>query len=387
MAKEPASLQSFNERAEKGARLNVVFFGGSLTWGANASDPLTTSYRGLMMKYLTAKYPKAHFSFYDAAIGGSGSNLGMFRLERDVLKYKPDLVFLEFTMNDGADEVDPQRLATYEHLLREILKSGSAVQPVITTFRFFVDKPEEPKLPLVEEHLKLAEAYRLPAANVHQSIRDAVAAKKADVAVLWPFDGAHPDDEGYRWFFDVVRDQFEKNIVGKTKPRLPEKSLFEDLYPKVERRILADTELPKGWHRERTRRTSLWFDGLPSRWMGDEACAKAVEGVIPEPLEIKFNGSMVGLFGERDGVTVPFRVSIDGQPVAAPKAKPEDENIWRTDSSKMSPPKAGSGILFSWVLLSKNLPDGEHTLRIEPIFEGADPKAELRIESVCSAGR
>ncbi|MFA6293503.1 MAG: SGNH/GDSL hydrolase family protein, partial [Victivallales bacterium] len=101
-----ASFAEFDRKAKAGENLSVVFFGGSLTWGANASDPLKTSFRGLMGKYLTEKYPKAHFSFHDAAIGGTGSDLGLFRLERDVLSKKPDLVFLDFTVNDGYDQKD-----------------------------------------------------------------------------------------------------------------------------------------------------------------------------------------------------------------------------------------------------------------------------------------
>jgi len=297
-------------------------------------------------------------------------------------------------MNDGPDSATKDKLASYEHLVRSIVQSGSALQPVITTFKFFVDKPEAPKLPLIDEHLKLAEAYGAPAANIHQAIFDAVQAKQAEIAVLWPFDGAHPDDPGYTLFFNAVRDQFEKNIASGVKTKLPAESVFEDLYPKVERQILVDGTLPKGWSREKTRRTALWFDGLASRWMGDVAEAKVVDGVIPEPLEVKFKGSTVGLFGERDSISVPFKAWIDGNPVAVPAPKPKKDEaplppnyVWDTSTVRFSPPKAGSGILFSWIVLAKGLADGEHTLKIEPIFEGADPKANLRIESVGSAGK
>ena len=50
------------------------------TWGANASDPQITSYRGLMTQWLREKYPSTAITFYDAAIGGTGSQLGMFRM-------------------------------------------------------------------------------------------------------------------------------------------------------------------------------------------------------------------------------------------------------------------------------------------------------------------
>ena len=92
-----ASFKNFDERGKAGESLNVVFLGGSLTWGANATDPNKTSYRARMGRYLQERYPEAHVNVHDAAIGGTGSQLGMFRLDRDVLAHNPDLVFVELT--------------------------------------------------------------------------------------------------------------------------------------------------------------------------------------------------------------------------------------------------------------------------------------------------
>src|SRR5258707_8493849 len=84
------SFADFDRRAKAGERLNVVFFGASLTWGANASDPLLYSYRACMARKLEELYPQAHFKFCDAAIGGTGSQLGVFRFDRDVFARQPD---------------------------------------------------------------------------------------------------------------------------------------------------------------------------------------------------------------------------------------------------------------------------------------------------------
>ena len=95
-----ASFADFDRRAREGAELSVAFFGGSLTWSANASDPDRTGFRPLLAEHLRAKYPAAHFRFHDAGLGGTGSTLGVFRLDRDALAHDPDLVFLDFACND-----------------------------------------------------------------------------------------------------------------------------------------------------------------------------------------------------------------------------------------------------------------------------------------------
>lgn len=381
----PSTIAEFATKAENREPLSVVFFGGSLTFGANASDPNTTSYRGRMMRWLREKYPNTPITFHDAAIGGTGSQLGMFRLERDVLPHKPNLVFLDFTVNDGAEDTDGEALASYERIVRELMATDAAVMPVLMLFKWHAEKPDAPLPPRHVEHLKLADYYALPAADVLSGVRDKVKAgvKPAD---LWNMgDGAHPGDEGYQLFFEIVRDRFEKAIAASRPSVIPPQTVFADLYPKRTRSILTDAP-PSGWIREKTRRTSLWFDGLASRWMGDVATTSATSGT--SILKTTFHGSMVGIFGERDGLTPPIRIWIDGKPIPAPKnARGAADDLWKLDTSRFAPPKKGSGNLFLWQTLAKGLPDGEHTLWIEPVFDTDAKDAQLRIESVCSAGR
>lgn len=379
----PSSIADFAAKAEKRQPLSVVFFGGSLTFGANASDPNTTSYRGLMTRWLREEYPNTPITFHDASIGGTGSQLGMFRLERDVLSHRPDLVFLDFTVNDGAEETDIESLASYERIVRELMATDAAVMPVLMLFKWHAQKPDDPLPPRHTQHLKLAQCYRLPAADVLSSVRTQMKTG-VNPDELWNLgDGAHPGDEGYELFFQAVRDRFAKATTETTRPVIPSETVFENLYPSRKRALLTDTP-PTGWSQEKTRRTSLWFDGLASRWMGDVAAADKDSPM----LRTTFRGSMVGIFGERDGFTPPIRVWIDGQPVLPPKGmKGSAEDLWKLDTTRFAPPKKGSGNLFLWQALAKGLPDGEHTLWIEPVFDGESKDAQLRIESVCSAGR
>ena len=75
--------------------LTIGFFGGSITEGAGASDASRTSWRGSVMRWFRERYPDHEIREIQAAIGGTGSSLGIFRCERDLLSKKPDLVFME----------------------------------------------------------------------------------------------------------------------------------------------------------------------------------------------------------------------------------------------------------------------------------------------------
>ena len=155
-------FSTFDQKARNGDALCVIFLGGSLTWGAQSTNPMETSYRALVEKKLIATYPGAHFRFWDAAIGGTGSQLASFRLERDVLSQKPDLAFLEFTINDDPyPEPSPSRLASYESLVRRLVQSGiPVVQVILPAKKDVLCNP--PERPLDSKHKAIASAYGLP---------------------------------------------------------------------------------------------------------------------------------------------------------------------------------------------------------------------------------
>ena len=84
----------------------------------------------------SAEVPKSSFTFWDAAIGGTGSRLGMFRLQRDVLSRHPDLVFYDFTANDDLDSADTAGLISYETCLREMVGQGIPVVQAFLGFKY-----------------------------------------------------------------------------------------------------------------------------------------------------------------------------------------------------------------------------------------------------------
>lgn len=71
----------------------VAYLGGSIT--------AMNGWRNLTTDWLGKTYPNVSFKEVHAAIGGTGSNLGVFRLEHDALQQNPDLLFVEFATNDG----------------------------------------------------------------------------------------------------------------------------------------------------------------------------------------------------------------------------------------------------------------------------------------------
>lgn len=83
----------FAKAATPGAEVRIAYFGGSIT-----AQP---GWRPKTLAHLQKTFPLAKLLEINAAIGGTGSDLGVCRLRQDVLEHRPDLVLVEFAVNDG----------------------------------------------------------------------------------------------------------------------------------------------------------------------------------------------------------------------------------------------------------------------------------------------
>jgi len=376
-----ASFAALDDRGRAGRPLSVVFFGGSLTWGTGASDPQRTSYRALTSAYLRRRYPKSPIAFHDAAVGGTGSKLGLFRLDRDVLAHRPDLVFLEFAAADDLSGTDTPTLAAHETLLREMIRRGVPVIQVLLGFRRNFQPRFQPRtVPRYQAHLRLARAYRTGTADSFPYVQQRLDDRLTTPDRIWPIDGAGPGDEGYELFYEAVRNGFDRAVRERRTCLLPDEPVF-GLYRTRRRRLLAQQPMPIGWGRRKPYRTSLRFDGLSSRWMGDVTVCNASDGTVVQPWRLRFEGTLLGVFGEADENGLGFRVFVDGKLIRyAPPQEPASA-VWPADTKRF-----GTGKLLFWRVISTTLPPGPHKVEIRPVIAPDAPAGQLRIESLCTAG-
>lgn len=79
------------------SEINCVAIGGSIT----AAGGISASWGSKVSTWLGEKTGKK-VNFYNAGIGGTGSDFGITRLYDDVVSRDPDIVFVEFSVNDRA---------------------------------------------------------------------------------------------------------------------------------------------------------------------------------------------------------------------------------------------------------------------------------------------
>lgn len=386
------SFADLDRRGKAGEPLTVVFFGASLTWGANATDQAHTSYRAVVADLLAKRYPKAPIRCHDAAIGGTGSQLGVFRVERDVLSRKPDLVFLDFSANDDINSDDPETLGSYEAIVRRLVTEAKVpVVQVAFPFQWNIGRDLLPKMKRRLAHQAIAEAYGNGWGDAVQLIVDEVEAKRATTAAIWDTDGVHPGDLGYALFAKAAWQGFEKAVADNRVGKAPAAMINPSTYTTAKRvRLSSLGKLPDGWQTGKPHLTSLYYDFQMSRWLDDLVVGSNRTNVLlpdgdgkrmeraPQtivPLRLRVQAASIVLFGEASPKSGHFRILIDGKPAVDNKGKDSfDGNRWGTGTGHL--------VIEAARGLDPNVP---HVVEIVPLFEEGKDQ-EVRLESVCVAG-
>lgn len=187
-------LKNLMKRAANGESLVIGFLGGSITQGSLSSTP-KTCYAYLVYEWWKKSFPNAAFSFVNGGIGGTTSHYGGARAWKDVLCYRPDIVTVDFSVNDDANEFFEE---TYEGTLRRLLMAPSAPAVVVLN-NVFYDTGKNAQ----DYHNRIADHYGIPHVSIKDTIFPDVESGKIVRADITP-DNLHPNDKGHRLVADEI---------------------------------------------------------------------------------------------------------------------------------------------------------------------------------------
>jgi len=331
--------------------MRITFFGGSITYGSGASEEDRTSYRALVSDALAQRYPNQVVESVNAAVGGTGSDYGRFRLDRDVLAARPDVVFVEFAVNDSG-MVTGWRRRSFEALIRALLLAPARphVVVILTTF----GDPDKAQA-LGHDHREIAQHYALPVIDVGEALWAAGAPPNL-MSEFLP-DGVHPNDAGYRVYAECIIRALADLPLDSERPRSPLPSPLSPALMVSAQFVTPDElDLP-----------------VPVVAIGDQRLPKAWELSPAGPrFEVPFVGSILGLawWVSRDAGAMRWRV---------------DGGDWQTLTCWDE--YAPHFNRVNMVLLAQDLDPGQHRLEVEPLtipVPGSEGTA-MRIAAVLSA--
>lgn len=202
-------LKKVINKAKAGEPVTYALIGGSITQGAGAVPINTNSYACKSYEGFKARFDKAGKSSYvKAGVGGTPSELGIVRYNRDVCKngeIKPDIVVIEFAVNDAGDETNGE---CYEGLMRTVLEQNNDAA-VILLFSVFVDDYN-----LEERLVPIGKHYNVPMVSIKSAVTKQFYLSKENGRViaknLFFYDQFHPSNLGHTIMADSLLNLFDK---------------------------------------------------------------------------------------------------------------------------------------------------------------------------------
>lgn len=195
-------LQKVLAKAEAGDNITLAVIGGSITAGAN-SEPFNPGfpncYGARIKNYLETKYGIG-VNFINAGIGSTNSFFGCIRAEDHILKYNPDLVIMEYAVNDNGDE---ESLICYEGLMRKILKAPG--RPALLAAMMCT----QAGISQDDVQIPLAQHYNVPVINYGATIKNEIISARKTWSDYYAIttnpngDGVHPNTAGHQKVADI----------------------------------------------------------------------------------------------------------------------------------------------------------------------------------------
>ena len=191
---------------------NVAYYGGSITQGTGASKENQTSWRAITTAWLKSAYPDANITEIEAAVGGTGTFYGKMRAETDLLNYNPDLVFIEFVVNEPIDGTPLNKSKeNLEVIIRKCYQKNPNID-IVLVYTCTAGSGTSNQVTQVFD--EVANHYGLPIINVAKAIHKA----GGDITQYYTSDKVHPNDKGYKAIADEVIAQMTAMLAKAGSP-------------------------------------------------------------------------------------------------------------------------------------------------------------------------
>lgn len=234
-----ARLNAVFDRAANGEDITIAYVGGSITEGYAAGSRSPQCYASVSAAAFAEAYCNGGtVTCQNNGLSGTPSVLGNLRAAGEVLPAAPDIIFLEFAVNDGM-ETDYQ--VSYESLVRSCLEAEN--QPAVILLFTYMETGHTCQA----QQQAIGEHYDLGMISVRDAILPEMEAGRMDWSEYGD-DDVHPTVEGHALLGEFIAEYFAQAKAKKADKSysIPAETLHPALYPHAALHNAADTKYRDG---------------------------------------------------------------------------------------------------------------------------------------------
>lgn len=262
--------------------INVVFLGGSITEGAGSSEK-SKCFANMTGEWLKEKFGDK-LNYYNKGVGGTPSSYGLLRFERDVAVYNPDMVFVEFAVNDLGRDTRKY----VEGIVRSL--AFLPTNPYVV-FLYTTNETYDTKTNYFEE---VANYYDIPQIYLKDALKKHLGGKNAREAGYLK-DAVHPTDKGYEVYYKEMVRCLSKEEYYK-RPQKKEQKLVDDCI-RVHTKFMPSSKAILAGE---------WQEG--ETWQG-----QYIIGAVGDSFEFEFDGDVLAFEHGLHKDSAVYEVYADGE--------------------------------------------------------------------------
>lgn len=195
----------------KNRTINIVFHGHSVPAGYFKTPDVNTisAYPSLVLKEIKSIYPYAVVNVIVTAIGGENSVKGAERFETDVLIHKPDVLFIDYALNDRGVGLEKSYTA-WSQMIQEAKKQKIKVILLTPSPDQSVDynSPNNELKKHTDQIISLAIENQVGLVDSYKAFEFLYSNKKELVKYMSQVN--HPNEKGHELITNEIMKYFKK---------------------------------------------------------------------------------------------------------------------------------------------------------------------------------
>ena len=189
--------------------INIIFHGHSVPSGYFKTPEIQTmrAYPELTLQYLSTKYPNAVINVIKTCIGGENAVQGAKRFKTDVLNHKPDILFIDYALNDRGVGLQRAKQA-WQSMIEKALKQK--IKVVLCTPTPDLKENITDTTTILYQHtqqiIALANQYHIGIVDSYNAFRKLAAAGENLEEYMSQFN--HPNAKGHEVVLQEIKKLF-----------------------------------------------------------------------------------------------------------------------------------------------------------------------------------